>query len=360
MVKLFKRILLVITLLSISLPTYASYNKVLILNYSKLDEKSINNLHIDTVNTSVARVENDEKNKKYYLKIIDTFNENDIEISIKYKKKVYIHHYKHIPTYPKNYNISDKIILKRLQKKPLSCELSVTSDILSHLKWINITENDVLDKISKTNLNRLPYTYENKIFWWNPNESFVWYIDYYWEKWEIKPTQRWMTWYWVYEKPIADVIAKYWLKYEIINKDSYINDYTHKQHLTYLLKNLAKWNMIQLWWDWCTREEYDDWTIDKKDITDEKIKNKISAKNYCASTMEDRKLEWYYIEDYKFKKHTGLIGEHAFYLLWYEWGIDNPKKIIVWDSDTGYHKYDTDEWIRKWGLMDYKSIIIYK
>lgn len=360
MLKISRIILFVTILISTSIPAYASYNKVLILNYTKLDEKSIDSLQIETVNTDIAKIENDTKNKKYYLKIIDTFNENNISINVKYKNKIYVHNYRYIPVYPKNYNKSDKIIIKRLQKKPLSCELSVTSDILTHLKWTNITENDVLNNINKTYLNRLPYNYEDKIFWWNPNEWFVGYIDYYGEKKDIKPTQRGMTGYWVYEKPIALVFEKYWFKYEIINNENHNESFTYKEHLTYLLKNLVKWNMIQLWWDWCTRDEYEDWTIDKKDINDEKIKNKISAKNYCASTMDDRKLEWYYIENYKFVKHTGLIWEHAFYLLWYEWGVDDPSKIIVWDSDTWYHKYETEEWLRKWELMNYRSLVIFK
>jgi hypothetical protein len=42
-------------------------------------------------------------------------------------------------------------------------------------------------------------------------------------------------------------------------------------------------------------------------INQEKVNQKIYAKNYCPTTLNDRKVEWYYIEDYKIKKHTGLI-----------------------------------------------------
>lgn len=339
--------------------TYAN-EKILILNYSKLNESNLNKLEISTKNQEIANIINDKINKKYYLEIIDIINENNIEIIIKYKWKSYIHNYIYTPKYQENLDISSMIKHKRIQNKPLSCELSVTADILTHLKWKNVTEDDILDKIDKTYFNKLPYTYENKLFWGNPNKWFVWYIDYYWENEITKPTQRDMTWYGVYEKPIGNVYKEYGLNYNIITKDNHNNNFTAKSHLTFLLKNLAKWNMIQLWGDWCTRIEYDDWTINKLDITQEKVDNKIYAKNYCTSTLIDRKIEWFYIEDYEIKKHIWLIWEHAFYLLWYEGWILNPKKIIVWDSDTGYHKYDIQEWMRKWSLMDYRSIIINK
>jgi len=260
----------------------------------------------------------------------------------------------------KDLDISNEIKVKRLQKKTLSCELSVAADIISYLTSKNVTEDDVLNSVNKTYLNKLPYKKWDKIIWWNPNEWFIGYIDYYWAWAKIKPTQRDMTWYWIYEKAIAKVYEKYNLDYFIISEDNYNSNFDSKSHLTFLLKNLLKWNMVQLWWDWCTRSEYDDWTISRYDITQEKADNKIYAKNNCPTTNSDRKLEWYYLENWKLKKETWLIWEHAFYLLWYEWSLDNPKKVIVWDSDTWYHKYNIEEWMRKWSLMAYKSLVVRK
>lgn len=352
-------LLLVIFFSIIFLNTFAE-DRVLILNYSKLTKLNIDNLEISTKNPEIAKVINDEINKKYFLNIIDIFNENDIEIDIKYNWKSYIHNYRYTPIYLQNFDISNNVKIKRLQKKPLSCELSVAADILTYLKKKNINENEVLKNINKTNLNQLPYIYNDKVFWGNPNLWFVGYIDYYGDKNDIKPSQRDMTWYWVYEKPMALVYEKYWLTYDIITWENHSNKFSAKNHLTYLLKNLVKWNMVQLWWDWCTKDKYDDWTIDKIEMSQEKADKKIYAKNFCVSTLDDRKFDWYYIEDFKIKKHTWLIWEHAFYLLWYEWWVNNPTKIIVWDSDTGKHIYDIEEWMRKWSLMDYKSIVINK
>lgn len=338
--------------------TFAN-EKITILNYKNLSESNIEKLNISTTDETVSKIIDDKINKKIYLDIIDTINKNDIDLIVKYNWKVYNHRYRYSPKFLNNFSIYDSIKLKRLQKKPLSCELSVTADILSHLMSQTINEEEVLSKIDNKYLNILPFTYQDKLFWWNPNVWFVGYIDYYGEKNE-KPTQRDMTGYGVYERPISKVYETYWFKNEILTKENYNLDFDSKKNLTYLLKNLSRWNMIQLWWDWCTREEYDDWTISKYDINQEKVDDKIYAKNYCTTTLEDRKIEWYYIENFELKKHTWLIGEHAFYLLWYEWWVENPTKIIVWDSDTGYHKYDTEEWMRKWSLMDYKSIIVYK
>lgn len=336
-------------------------DKILILDYKKYDNIDFNWIaNVSTSNPSLARIINDTENKKIYLEIVDKINEVNIDIKFKYNWKSRTFSYKHVPKFKENVDIWDKIKIKRIQKKPLSCELSVASDIITYLDWVDVTEDDVLSIIDKTFLNKLPFIYHWLTFWWNPNKWFVWYIDYYWEGKKIKPTQRNMTGYWVYEKPISEVYNYFWLQNKIITIDDYYESFSEKEHLSLLLKNVERGNMVQLWGDWCTLEKYDDWKIGKIDMSQEKADNKIYAKNYCQTTLDDRKIEWNYIENFKFKKFTGLIGEHAFYLLWYEWWVNNPKKIIVWDSDTWYHKYDTVEWMRKWKLMDYKSIIINK
>lgn len=358
--KILKNILLIILFVSYFFHTFAS-DKILLWDYKKYDWVDFNWVaDVSTSNSKLATIINDKVNKKLYLDIVDKTNNFNIDIFFNYKWETRKFTYKYDPKFKENLDILNKIKIKRLQKRPLSCELSVTADILTYIKWYKITEDKVFEKIDNTYLDKLPYTYENRLFWGNPNKWFVGYMDYYWDNNLIKPTQRWLTWYGVYEKPISEVYDLYWVKNDIITKDNHNDSFTANSHLTFLLKNVAKWNMVQLWWDWCTREEYDDWTIDKMQINQEKVNQKIYAKNYCPTTLNDRKVEWYYIEDYKIKKHTGLIWEHAFYLLWYEWWVTNPTKIIVWDSDTGYHKYDTIEWMRKWSLMDYKSIVIHK
>lgn len=309
---------------------------------------------------SIAKIINDENDKKIIIHILNYLDPTRIPILFSYKSKMKEFTYSYNVKYPNSFSIASKMDYKRLQERPLSCESSVTADILSYMLGKKVTEYEVFDKIDKSFFNKLPFTFESKLFWWNPNVWFVWYIDYYGKKADIKPTQRDMTGYWVYEKPIAKVYNEYSLQTKIITWENHSRDFNENDHLTLLLKELYHGNMVQLWGDWCTREEYDDGEIDKWEITQEKVDAWISATNYCTTTLEDRKMEWYYIEDFKVKKHIGLVWEHAFYLLWYEGWVENPTKIIVWDSDTGYHLYDFVEWMRKWEQMNYKSIIIYK
>jgi hypothetical protein len=48
----------------------------------------------------------------------------------------------------------------RIQERALSCELSATSDILSHLEARNISETSIINMVSKSQYNQLP-TIEN-------------------------------------------------------------------------------------------------------------------------------------------------------------------------------------------------------
>jgi hypothetical protein len=196
--------------------------------------------------------------------------------------------------------------------------------------------------VSKSQYNQLP-TIENwKTIWWNPNAGYVWYIDE--TSPGVKARQSGMTWYWVLEKPIANIYNRFNYKNKIITSQNYNEVYNENTHLTELLKNLNAWNMVQLWGDYCTNSEYED--TDKK--------------NSCSRFWKNRKLEWYYKENWELKLYTGLAWEHAFYLLGYQWGVTNPTHIIVWDTQTGKHTYPIAEWMRKWNAMENKSIIIYK
>ncbi len=60
--------------------------------------------------------------------------------------------------------------------------------------------------------------------------------------------------------------------------------------------------MVQLWGDWCTKEEYDD--------------GPIGARNTCYNVDEVRTLTWQYTDSLgTLQTHIGLAGEHAFILL---------------------------------------------
>lgn len=244
-----------------------------------------------------------------------------------------------------------------LQEKTYSCEISATSDILSAIKNKDVSEDELIEQIDKSMFAETAQ-YSNGIYiWWNPNNGFVWYIDTD-AKGNIA-SQRNLTGYGVYEAPITKLYNDHWVKTEILNNSHYTTNFWPKQHLQKLLEEFTKWNYIQLWGDICTTPEYDDGELALADITQEDVDNGKNAKNECWSYGQDRKRVWYYEDWEKLIKHQGLIWEHNFYLLGYEWDIDSPVNIIVWDTSTGKHTYPVKEWMRKWEEMDFRSIIIY-
>ncbi len=239
-------------------------------------------------------------------------------------------------------DISEQIKYKRIQKKSLSCEISATADIVSYLEKKRIAESFFEKMLDKSYYNRLPEIINWKKIWWNPNAWYVWYIGNL-PNWE-KAEQYNYTWYWVLEEPIDKIYKKLRYETKIITNKNYTKTYNNKDHLTEILKALNEWKMVQLWWDYCTTAKYED------------TKNK----NYCKYLNSQRKLEWYYKQWNKLLKHEWLIWEHAFYLLWYKWWVNNPSHIIVWDTKTWKHTYPTIEWMRKWDRMQNRSIIIKK
>jgi len=245
------------------------------------------------------------------------------------------------PVFLDNLYIGDRLKYKSKQKRSLSCELSATSDILSFFENKKITENFVIDLVRKSYYNTLPILFKNKRIWWNPNEWYVWYIDKL-PNWK-KARQYNMSWYWVLEKPIEKVFNKFNYRTKIITSFNYNSNYNQKNHITEILKSINKWNMVQLWWDYCTNPIYED----------------TNNKNKCKYLNSERKLEWYYKSKWKLIKYKWLSWEHAFYLLWYKWWVYNPSHIIVWDTITGKHIYNIKEWFRKWNKMQNRSIIIY-
>lgn len=302
----------------------------------------------------------DNKENNYFKNIINNISikldTNNIYINISNKKLYILNNF--LPLNSNNFDISKKIAFKRIQSRPLSCEASAAADIISYFTNKNISEYEIYD-IMKKDFDKTPLKKWEKLIWGNPNNGFVWNIWYYWKKKDIKPTQSWYTWYGVYEKPVKEVYDNFFIKTSIINDENHTNIFGPNEHLKLILQELSKWNMVQLWWDWCTNKEYEDGIIDSDNYNQEYADNNIPWKNECYNMKKNRILTWYYNDNWVFKKHQWLAWEHSFYLLWYEWNINNPKKIIIWDTFTWYHKYETKEWMRKWNLMNYRTIIAY-
>jgi len=257
--------------------------------------------------------------------------------------------------YPLNFDITDNFPYKRLQLKELSCESSATADIISAIKGIKITEDDIIEKLPKTDFyNKKAIVSWKKIIWWDPNVWFVWYMDKY--EWHGALQYKY-EWYGVYEQPIQNVYEQYWISTSKINKYDYHNLWINKyEHLKLLLVALNEGKFIQLWADTCTYKAFEDWKL--KNINQSLVDQWFNGINYCVYPTKGRIITWYVTQtDWTLKQINWLNGEHAFYLMWYKWGIENPTNIIVWDTHTWRHEYKTEEWMRKWWKMEFRSII---
>lgn len=260
--------------------------------------------------------------------------------------------------YPKDLDISDKFPYKRLQTKELSCESSATSDIVSAIKWINVNEDDIIWKLPKSDFyGKIGWWVGKNRLWWDPDQWFVWYIDKYKGHGALQYA---FEWYGVYEKPIQKVYAAYWIQSETVNMYDWNNLWLDaNKHLKKILTSLTEWSYVQLWWDTCTYKGFDDWQL--KNVNQALVDKWYNWVNNCLYPYSSRIVSWYaYGTDWMLKKVNWLNWEHAFYLLWYKGGVENPTHVIVWDTHTGKHTYKTEEWMRKWAKMEYRSVITKK
>ncbi len=283
--------------------------------------------------------------------------QSQLIIGVKWKQYSFPIHI-NIEKNERDFNIFPDMYELTLQKKSLSCESAAAADILETFFRKSIHEDSVISLLPKwSHYNTLPQEHPDGIkIWGNPELWFVWHIDH---SSDITAKQKLMTWYWVYEAPISDVYQDYWFYTEIFNESKHNSVIWPDMHLRYLLEKLQNGSMVQLWWDWCTKIEYDDGILESKN--DGNIGWYVSAKNTCYNVDDPRELKWkYYDRNWKLQEHIWLDGEHAFILLWWKGDIKNPTHIRVWDTDTGYHLYPKQEWMRKWEKMDYRSIIITK
>lgn len=291
--------------------------------------------------------------------------------------RVYVYLYKYnikrIVQYKLDYwvwwkDISKQMFQTSIQNRSLSCESSWASDIISELLNKKVTEDEIIEKLEKTSdfYWKLPEIIWNNKYWWDPDEWFVWYIDKL-PNWQISHQYN-MTWYWVHEKPLIPIYESYWLEasYENEFSDSFKNE---KEHLKKVLREFNNWTMIQLWWDFCTDIQDDDWIYSYKNLDEiqsvyqdwktieDRIENQeFSWTNTCKSSYENRILNWKVKSSWKEIKW--LSWEHNFYLLWYKWDFRDPTHIIVWDTFTWRHEYKTHVWLEKWSRMNYRTIYV--
>lgn len=286
--------------------------------------------------------------------------------------------------------ITSKYKIISAQKYELSCEINIASIVYNTLlsKWL--TEDEIIatlktsspyinkqsQQISVNNWQKtknkwtevkeegLPKNKEDKEFysykelmewdyiWWDPDKWFVW---------EVNWSQRKMTGYWVNEKPLIKFYNKNKLITGHINKDTMLST-SPEQVLIYLLKQVQEWKMVQLWWDYCSLEKKEDATLWRWKISNEELSQKKWRRNTCNKrAFENRRIYWYApTENNMYYKVDTIIWEHNFLLLWYKSDWEKLTHIKVYDSYTWYHTYSTEEWLRKWSLLDYRTLIISK
>ena len=227
-----------------------------------------------------------------------------------------------------------------IQQYSLSCEIAALRIILGWL-GLSVSENEIFVNIP---IFRFPYTEWG--IWWDPDKEFVWMYT---------GSQSKKTGYWIYENPLALYAKKQWFATEIINQYSYTAWFNQHKHLVSLLQKIKDKNVhVLLWWDWCTSPSFEDGIL--------KSGGKwiipffpLPARNTCKAKESERIMNWTTPEG---KQISGLAWEHAFVLLGYIGKVSNPSHIIVWDTYTWRHIYSYGEWMRKWSLMQNRSLII--
>jgi hypothetical protein len=182
--------------------------------------------------------------------------------------------------------------------------------------------------------------------WWDPDREFVG---------SITGSQRLATGYGVYPEPLANII-KDEFHTEIFSSQATgdIGEKVARDKMSEYLSKVESGAKVVLWGDWCTTPENEDGILWGYKPSIIKL-FPIAGKNECQRVTKDRIFRWKTPEG---KDIVGISWEHAFVLLGYVGKRDSPSHIIVWDTDTGRHIYPTDEWMRKWSALDYRSLLI--
>lgn len=84
----------------------------------------------------------------------------------------------------------------------------------------------------------------------------------------------------------------------------------------------------------------------------------MNSKNSCLAWGKNRKLSWKTWKNGELVPVEALSGDHAFVLTGWIGDKNNPTHIKLYDTQTGLHTYPTEEWMRKWSLMQNRSLAI--
>lgn len=236
------------------------------------------------------------------------------------------------------YDISSKYWFL-IQKYRLSCEIAAVRMVMKSLVPSDVTEDDIIAK-----LRIMPGPLSSDGVWWDPDIGFVG---------SITGSQYMKTGYGIHEKPLERYLKGEWYIATGSNMFDGRNIIPRKR-LIELFSSIESGKRVILWWDWCTTASMEDGTVKKVDTFIVRTLP-ISGINTCDRSPEDRQFTWTTPSG---KTIAWLSWEHAFLLLGYIWSRENPTHIIVWDTDTGRHVYPYNEWMRKWWMMQYRSLTV--
>lgn len=227
-----------------------------------------------------------------------------------------------------------------IQKYKLSCEIAAIKMVMDTIGK-PVSEDDIIFRIPV-----FSWSYSSGGIWGNPEKEFVG---------DIHGSQYKKTWYGIYEEPLIQYLNNRWITAKKLNAFTYQKWMSAHKHLWFLLKKIQQWHHVILWGDYCTTPSEEDGIL-----VDDNYKTllrlfPIAAKNQCDRTSDERWVNWKTPDGIDVQ---GLSWEHAFILLWFVGNISHPSHIIVWDTATGRHIFSYNEWMRKWSLLEFRSLIV--
>jgi hypothetical protein len=226
-----------------------------------------------------------------------------------------------------------------LQKYALSCELAALSILLGSI-WVPTSEDAIYRSIPRD-----MRIYADGV-WWDPDREFVGYLT---------GSQTLLTGYGVHEAPLQRYLTGRGYRSMTFDDTQYMTGMTSMTHMRDLLSTIESGGRVMLWGDYCTLSEYEDGIVTRYD-TSLMLRFPISGRNNCIRDIWERQLSW---TTPLGRDIRTISGEHAFVLLGYIGSRDAPTHIIIWDTATGRHIYETSEWLRKWSLMNNRSLTLY-
>lgn len=274
---------------------YSNYKTVILDNINKKE----NTFDVDLLDRNIFDFLKQEKYNYLSKKDVEKLQNYIVKNHIWPDSKIfqYFLNYKNFLNWINSWKIYlNTDINQKTQEKNLSCEVNSASIFASYFLKKDISEDYVFSKIKKFD-KKLEKKW-NKYIWGNPYEEFVWDIE--WNQTKIIEK---MTWYWIYAKPISDVLNSIWVKNKVSVFDKDL-----------IIKSLLENKPVIFWY----LHENKLWDLNTNPIT--------------WYTNDWKQIKWYIWE------HTWIIVWLSFLNNWnidrvffYEWKNNNLQSLKYYD-----------------------------